>query len=941
MRFTTSFALASCLTVAGALSAAAAPAVTTASANVRGGPGTSYQALGTLPAGSPVDVVGCSGGWCQTQYGYIAASLLSQAGAAYGLPAARPGTAYRSPAAAPILPSSPLAPPTYSAPTYAGPAAVAGAAALGYGSAPSSGAAPAAPARPVAPALAASPAPSVMAAPAQTHVYSPTGPAGAVAHVAAEASHPGTDTTMAGPRTTIGVANVRSGPGVEYDVVKTLPDFTKVEVTGCANSWCQTNEGYISLYLLSRGSVQQVLSPAAQPRIPGSNTRDSASWNPAAQAAMGYGAAGIVPQGYPALAPRTAAVPRSMLAAAPAGYGAASTASTRTAANVRGGPGTSYPALGTLPAGSPVDVVGCTGGWCQTQYGYIAASLLGQGGAYGAAAAYRAPALTYRAPPVLAAPAPIYAAPPVLAAPAQTHVYSPTAPAGAVAHAAAEAVHPGTDTTMAGPRTTIGVANVRSGPGVEYDVVKTLPDFTKVEVTGCANSWCQTNEGYISLYLLSRGSVQQVLSPAAQPRIPGSNTRDSASWNPAAQAAMGYGAAGIVPQGYPAAIPGSVVPNYAAAARAYAPSTAVGTYGVSGTATTTATVNVRSGPGTGYDTLGTLPAGSPVEIVSCTGSWCQTQYGYVSARHVDQGGAFASAAPAPAPRRRTGVTVPAARPYPVGTSIGTVPISPSQAPRYLGAPGMGSAVTPALAPSGAAGSAVAATTVNVRSGPGTAYDVLGTLPGGSPVDLASCADGWCQTQYGYVSARLLEPAGGDTGVYAAPTLAGAYPGTGYAEPASSRGYSAQAFPAVYDPALTPQAGYATAASLPVEDTLSGIGSSRDGYGRGTGWTNWRTSWGPGYWGPALRGRNATSNWGARPSYWGGRTTFWNVHPGYPTRAYAGDRRGNMYWSRKGEGRLPQSPGFYYGLGPRWQGPYAEGPEYNGRPVVWRPRSGVW
>ncbi|MCK0209492.1 SH3 domain-containing protein [Starkeya koreensis] len=733
---------------------------------------------------------------------------------------------------------------------------------------------------------------------------------------------------MAGPRTTIGIANVRSGPGVEYDVTKTLPDFTKVEVSGCANSWCQTNEGYISIYSLSRGPVQQVLSAAAQPRIPGSQTRDSLNAN-----AFGQGAAYGAP-GYPAAGTlATAPAPRGL---APAGYaaGAGAPASTRSTANVRSGPGTSYQVLGTLPVGSPVQVVSCAGNWCQTQYGYVAASLIAQGGAvaYSPASTYRAPAPVY-APPVASAPV---AAVPVQA---QPHVYSPTVPAGAVTHAPAEAVHPGTDTSMAGPRTTIGVANVRSGPGVEYDVTKTLPDFTKVEVSGCANSWCQTNEGYISIYLLSRGPVQQVLSAAAQPRVPGSQTRDSLSWNAAGQVAPGYGGA---TSGYPAATPGLPTPAYPAAARAYAPSTTVGTYAAAGTATTTASVNVRSGPGTGYDALGTLPAGSPVEIVSCTGSWCQTQYGFVSVRHIDQAAGLASAAPAPS--RRTRVTVPAARPYPVGTSIGTVPISPAQAPRYLGAPGMGSSAAPVqaggLAEAGLsgqglagqgvpAGSAVAATTVNVRGGPGTGYEVLGTLAAGTRVQLAGCEGGWCQTQYGYVSARLLDSAAG----------AAAYAPA--ADPAAAGAYAGEVAAADYDPALYPQGDYLTAASLPVEDTLSGIGSNWGGYGRGTGWTNWRTSWGPGYWGPALYGRNSTSNWGARTSYWGGRTSYWNVHPGYPTREFVGDRRGNTYWSKRGEGRLPQASAFYYGLGPRWQGPYAEGPEFNGRPVVWRPRSGVW
>jgi hypothetical protein len=56
------------------------------------------------------------------------------------------------------------------------------------------------------------------------------------------------------------------------------------------------------------------------------------------------------------------------------------TATTTTAANVRSGPGTGYPVVTTLPAGSAIDVSSCPGSWCQTQDGFIAASLLAQGG---------------------------------------------------------------------------------------------------------------------------------------------------------------------------------------------------------------------------------------------------------------------------------------------------------------------------------------------------------------------------------------------------------------------------------------------------------------------------------------------------------------------------------------------------------------------------------
>jgi uncharacterized protein YraI len=93
------------LTLAGI--GAANAAVVTGDLNLRSGPGTGYRVIDTMPAGSYVDVVGCTGSWCQVQFGgitgYASASYLGG------------GDSY---AAAPVY----VEPPVYSAPYYAGPA---------------------------------------------------------------------------------------------------------------------------------------------------------------------------------------------------------------------------------------------------------------------------------------------------------------------------------------------------------------------------------------------------------------------------------------------------------------------------------------------------------------------------------------------------------------------------------------------------------------------------------------------------------------------------------------------------------------------------------------------------------------------------------------------------------------------------------------------------
>lgn len=868
MRFTTSVLFASGFLLAGTLAAAAWPATTRSATNVRGGPGTSYGLLGTLPAGSPVEVVGCSGAWCQTQYGYVSANLLVQAAGGVGSG----------------LPASPLGATGASGNYIPAPPPIQGAAALGY-------------------------APAGVASSYQPPVATVAG---------GTADHPGDDLTMSGVRTTMGTTNVRSGPGTEYDVVKTLPDSTSVQVIRCANSWCQTDEGYISIYLLSRGPVQQVLNAAAQPRVPGSQGTSTYLG-----AAYGGGVIG----------------------SSAAGTTLGSNALVSATANVRSGPGTRYSLLGTLPAGAPVTVVACSGAWCQTQYGYVSARLVRQGGV--AAPSYGAGALgatAAMAPAVAsAASGTAYRAPVIQGASALG--YAPAGAASSYQPASAPGIgldgaRAGDDTTMAGARTTIGTANVRSGPGTEYDIVKTLPDFTKVEVIRCSNSWCQTNEGYISLFLLSRGPVQQVLNAAAQPRVPGSQTRDSLS----------YSAAGVANAGTLGAYGG------------------VASAPLGGNAVVTATANVRSGPGTRYSLLGTLPAGAPVNVVSCSGAWCQTQYGYVSARLVGQG----ALAPTVAPLSAAPVVG-----APLSSAPAAAPLGRAYAPNAMAAP-----ATPAGAAVSTGGATSTATTiasVNLRTGPGTTYDVVGTLPVGTSVEVRGCSGSWCETVDGYVSARHLstgEPA--STRVVVRPSAPRAtarpvaYATSNYAAGGVPAGYEATApYPGPIYPGIAVTAPVAPGAALlaglaaPFVGLAAAVDVAEGGYGYGGygpfgwgngygmapfgyGWGNvWRASWGPGYWGPGLYGRNGASYWGARTSYWGGRPTYANMHPGYPNIARFGDRYGDTYWSRRGEGRLPQRASFYgggyggRGLGPYWQGPYAEGPSYNGRPVMWRPRAAIW
>jgi hypothetical protein len=66
--------------------------------------------------------------------------------------------------------------------------------------------------------------------------------------------------------------------------------------------------------------------------------------------------------------------------------------------------------------------------------------------------------------------------------------------------------------------------------------------------------------------------------------------------------------------------------------------------------------------------------------------------------------------------------------------------------------------------SAAAMPGVVNTTVNLRQAPGTGNPVLAKIPGGAPVDVASCVNEWCQVTFagkrGYIIASALGGPGG-------------------------------------------------------------------------------------------------------------------------------------------------------------------------------------
>src|SRR5262245_12320512 len=69
---------------------------------------------------------------------------------------------------------------------------------------------------------------------------------------------------------------------------------------------------------------------------------------------------------------------------------------------------------------------------------------------------------------------------------------------------------------------------------------------------------------------------------------------------------------------------------------------------VAAPATVSSDLNMRSGPGTEYGVVATIPAGATVDVGGCTGSWCEVNFrgasGFANASYLSGGGGAPSAA---------------------------------------------------------------------------------------------------------------------------------------------------------------------------------------------------------------------------------------------------------------------------------------------------------
>jgi uncharacterized protein YraI len=195
----------------------------------------------------------------------------------------------------------------------------------------------------------------------------------------------------------------------------------------------------------------------------------------------------------------------------------------------------------------------------------------------------------------------------------------------------------------------------------------------------------------------------------------------------------------------------------------------------------------------------------------------------------------------------------------------------------------------------AAAPATARSDLNVRSGPGTEYGVVGTLQGGETVDVAGCTGSWCQVSFsggtGYASANYLAMAG-EGG-----------PGPGYA--AVSPGYVDQGY---VDPGYVDDYAY--------NDYYNDDYGPSVGFYVNPGFRHHRHGWNGR---PGCNGTH-TGNWQGRGNWNGGNRIGNAGGPGRIGNAGAGFNRGGAGFNRGGGG----SPQMSAPTGMRTGGGFAAG-----------------
>jgi len=167
---------------------------------------------------------------------------------------------------------------------------------------------------------------------------------------------------------------------------------------------------------------------------------------------------------------------------------------------------------------------------------------------------------------------------------------------------------------------------------------------------------------------------------------------------------------------------------------------------------TTASLNLRSGPGTSYSIIRVMPKGATVSVLSVSGSWAKVIYsgitGYASIAYLTPVSTTTMYTTANLNMRTgPGTNYSIIRVIPKGAAVTVLSMSGGWARvSYGGSTGYTSA---AYLTSSVTSNDIRITTeeLNLRSGPGTTYSIIAVMPKGSKVTVLSVSGSWARVSY--------------------------------------------------------------------------------------------------------------------------------------------------------------------------------------------------
>ncbi|QTL49763.1 SH3 domain-containing protein [Priestia aryabhattai] len=264
-------------------------------------------------------------------------------------------------------------------------------------------------------------------------------------------------------------------------------------------------------------------------------------------------------------------------------------------------------------------------------------------------------------------------------------------------------------------KVTASKLNVRSGAGTTYGIIGSVVKDQTLSVVSKSGSWYKINyngrTGYVSSdYVQASGTTPSAESTTYIVTASTLNVRSGAGTNYAAIGSMtkGQKLSVVSKSGDWYKINYSGRTGYVSSDYVQASGTATSPAESTTYIVMASTLNVRSGAGTNYASIGSVTKGQTLSVVSKSGSWYKINYngrtGYVSSDHVQASG-----------------TTPSA-----------------ESTTYI----------------------VTASTLNVRSGAGTNYASIGSVTKGQKLSVVSKSGSWYKINYnggtGYVSSDYVQ-----------------------------------------------------------------------------------------------------------------------------------------------------------------------------------------